>query len=109
MTAAPSAAEVHATGANHCAPGSPSGGIRIATARENRWATLAISDDGCGMSPEFIAQSLFRPFKTTKKAGLGIGMFHVKTIVEAHRGRIAVESEPGKGTTFRIWLPLAAT
>jgi len=83
--------------------------IRIATARDNQWATLAISDNGCGMSPEFIAQSLFRPFKTTKKAGLGIGMFHVKTIIEAHRGRIAVESEPGRGTTFRIWLPLAAT
>jgi putative PEP-CTERM system histidine kinase len=85
-----------------------SGEIRIETNREQDWATMAVSDTGCGMSSEFISQSLFRPFKTTKKNGLGIGMFHVKTIIEAHRGRIAVHSEPGKGTTFRIWLPLAA-
>jgi len=84
------------------------GEIRVATGREDGWATLAVTDNGCGMSPGFVAQSLFRPFKTTKKTGLGIGMFHVKTIVEAHRGRIVVQSEPGHGTIFRIWLPLVA-
>jgi signal transduction histidine kinase len=58
------------------------------------------------MTPEFMLGSLFRPFKTTKKNGIGIGMFHCKMIVEAHHGRIEVESEPGKGTAFRVLLPI---
>jgi signal transduction histidine kinase len=58
------------------------------------------------MSPAFVKASLFRPFQTTKKKGLGIGMFQSKMIVEAHQGKIQVESEPGAGTTFRVMLPL---
>jgi hypothetical protein len=57
------------------------------------------------MSKEFIERSLFRPFKSTKKQGMGIGLFQSKTIVEAHQGRIEVESEPGKGSTFKVFLP----
>jgi signal transduction histidine kinase len=67
---------------------------------------VEIEDTGCGMTPEFMARSLFKPFQTSKKNGLGIGMFHSKMIVEAHRGRIEVESAPGRGTTFRVLLPL---
>jgi signal transduction histidine kinase len=52
---------------------------------------------------------LFRPFQTTKKNGLGIGLFQSKMIVEAHQGSIQVESRPGQGTTFRILLPLRTT
>ena len=85
------------------------GRIRIQTARQNGWAVLTVSDDGCGMTPEFLRQSLFRPFQTTKKGGTGIGMFQCKMIVEAHHGRIEVESEPGKGTSFRVLLPLPQT
>jgi signal transduction histidine kinase len=58
------------------------------------------------MSAGFLKDSLFRPFQTTKKKGLGIGMFQSKMIVEAHRGSIQVKSELGVGTTFRIMLPL---
>jgi signal transduction histidine kinase len=83
-----------------------SGQVRIQTAQRNGWVTLTISDNGCGMSPEFLTRSLFRPFQTTKKNGLGIGMFQSKMIVEAHKGKIEVESELGKGTTFTISLPL---
>src|SRR5206468_11259383 len=54
----------------------------------------------------FIKHSLFRPFRSTKKKGLGIGMFQSKTIVEAHQGNIHVESELGVRTTFRVMLPL---
>jgi putative PEP-CTERM system histidine kinase len=83
----------------------PAGGsVRVATSQENGWAVLSVTDNGCGMSPDFLAQSLFRPFQTTKKNGLGIGMFQSKMIIEAHGGRIAVQSEAGKGTTFRVFL-----
>ncbi|HEX3627608.1 MAG TPA: XrtA/PEP-CTERM system histidine kinase PrsK [Verrucomicrobiae bacterium] len=79
--------------------------IRVATSQVNGWAVLSVSDRGCGMNSEFLNRSLFRPFKTTKKNGLGIGMFQSKMIIEAHRGRIEVQSETGKGTTFRVFLP----
>jgi putative PEP-CTERM system histidine kinase len=80
--------------------------IEVATDVQQRWAVLSVRDYGCGMSPEFIAKFLFRPFQTTKKTGLGIGMFHSKAIIEAHRGKIEIESELQKGTTVRIFLPL---
>lgn len=80
--------------------------IQVATTQVNGWAILSVSDNGCGMNPEFINQSLFRPFQTTKRNGLGIGMFQSKMIVEAHRGKIEVQSETGKGTTFRVLLPV---
>jgi signal transduction histidine kinase len=70
---------------------------------------MAVADNGCGMTPDFIQQSLFRPFQTTKRKGIGIGMFHCKMIVEAHRGRIEVESAPGKGTAFRVFLPVSGS
>jgi putative PEP-CTERM system histidine kinase len=82
------------------------GEVRVETSQNNGWAVLSVSDNGCGMNPEFLNQSLFRPFQTTKKNGLGIGLFQSKMIVEAHRGRIQVESQLGKGTTFRIILPI---
>jgi putative PEP-CTERM system histidine kinase len=84
----------------------PGGIIRVETSQRNGWVVLSVSDNGCGMSADFIQHSLFRPFQTTKKKGIGIGMFHSKMIVEAHRGRIEVESESGKGTAFRILLPV---
>ena len=83
------------------------GEIRVATEQKDRWIILSVSDNGCGMLKEFVENSLFHPFKTTKKQGMGIGLFHSKMIVEAHHGRIEVESEEGKGTTFRVFLPLA--
>jgi putative PEP-CTERM system histidine kinase len=82
------------------------GRIRVETRRRNGWVVLGVADNGCGMSPEFVQDRLFRPFQTTKKNGIGIGMFHCKLIVEAHRGRIEVESTPGQGTAFRVLLPL---
>ena len=66
---------------------------------------LTVSDSGCGMSSAFLKESLFRPFQSTKKNGLGIGMFQSRMVVEAHGGTIQVESEAGKGTTVRVSLP----
>jgi signal transduction histidine kinase len=82
------------------------GQVTVRTEHFDGWATLSIGDNGCGMSAGFLKDSLFRPFQTTKKKGLGIGMFQSKMIVEAHRGSIQVKSELGVGTTFRIMLPL---
>ncbi|MGO9138332.1 MAG: XrtA/PEP-CTERM system histidine kinase PrsK [Syntrophales bacterium] len=82
------------------------GQITIVTRCRDTWAEIAVRDNGCGMSKEFIKNSLFRPFQTTKKQGMGIGLYHCKTIVEAHSGRIEVESEEGVGTTFRVLLPV---
>ena len=82
------------------------GEIRVETSRENGWALLVVADTGCGMTPDFLSDSLFKPFQTTKRNGLGIGMFQVKAILEAHGGRIAAHSQLGQGTTFRVWLPI---
>jgi len=82
------------------------GKVRLATEQRDGWVILSVNDNGCGMSKEFMEQSLFRPFKTTKRQGMGIGLFQSKMIVEAHQGRIEVESEPGKGSTFKVFLPI---
>jgi putative PEP-CTERM system histidine kinase len=82
------------------------GEIHVTTHQGDGWVTLSVSDTGCGISKDFMERSLFRPFKTTKKQGMGIGLFQSKMIIEAHQGRIEVESEPSKGSTFKVFLPL---
>ena len=68
-------------------------------------AYLRCRDYGCGMSEAFTRDRLFKPFETTKKKGFGIGLYQCRNIVEAHGGRIEVESQEGRGTTFTVWLP----
>jgi PAS domain S-box-containing protein len=65
---------------------------------------LRIRDTGKGIHPE-IMENLFDPFFTTKEEGLGLGLYISKNIIEDHNGSISVDSEPGKGTAFTIWLP----
>jgi putative PEP-CTERM system histidine kinase len=84
------------------------GEIRVVTSRENGAVCLQVQDNGSGIAGDFIEHRLFRPFQTSKKNGLGIGLFQCKQIVEAHGGRIDVESETGKGTTFRVVIPVTA-
>lgn len=67
---------------------------------------ITIADDGPGMTQEFVDRELFAPFRSTKDHGLGLGMFACRETVELHGGRIQVESAPGRGTTFHIYLPL---
>lgn len=85
------------------------GRIVIATDQNENEAVLTVADNGCGMSEDFLRHSLFRPFCTTKDKGIGIGMFQAKVIVQAHQGTIRVESEPQKGATFRVVLPIPQT
>ncbi|MCP5523810.1 MAG: PEP-CTERM system histidine kinase PrsK [Verrucomicrobiales bacterium] len=83
------------------------GQIRVETTRRDGYAVVSVEDNGKGMSAEFLSRRLFRPFQTTKPKGLGIGLFQSRMIVEAHAGMIEVESELGKGTTFKVLLPLS--
>src|SRR5215472_90697 len=82
------------------------GRIRVRTEHLGDSVVLTVGDNGCGMSVAFLKDSLFHPFQSTKKEGLGIGMFQSQMIVEAHGGSIQVKSEEGKGTTFRVSLPV---
>ena len=84
----------------------PGGSIRVSTEDLGDSVVLSVADNGCGMSAAFQKDSLFSPFQSTKKNGLGIGMFQSRMIVEMHRGTIRVESETGKGTTFQVSLPV---
>jgi len=65
---------------------------------------IAVSDKGCGMTPSFIRMELFKPFRTSKSQGLGIGLYQSRKILEAHGGRFEVCSVPGSGTVFTMWL-----
>jgi putative PEP-CTERM system histidine kinase len=71
------------------------------------YAWIRVSDQGCGMSAEFLRTRLFKPFSTTKDKGLGIGLYQCRQIVKAHGGRIDVQSEVGKGSIFTVMLPKA--
>lgn len=82
------------------------GFTKVITRTDGESVVFSVSDNGPGISREFIENSIFQPFKSTKRKGLGIGLYQCKTIVEAHNGRIEVESELGAGTTFSVYLPV---
>jgi putative PEP-CTERM system histidine kinase len=82
------------------------GPIRLVTEHSEGCVVLSVLDNGCGMSRDFVQRALFLPFQTTKLQGSGIGLYQSKMIVEAHKGKIEVESEEGRGSTFRVILPV---
>jgi signal transduction histidine kinase len=93
--------------ANACDAIAGEGTIRIATRRENGQVRISVSDDGAGI-PEDALGRIFDPFFTTKPQGqgTGLGLSITHGIVEDHAGRIDVESEAGRGTTFTVRLPV---
>ena len=84
------------------------GRIVVHTEARGGRVVLSVADNGCGMSETFVRESLFQPFRSTKKHGLGIGMYQSRMVVEAHGGAIQVETAPGRGTTFLVSLPAEA-
>ncbi len=82
------------------------GRIHVGTEHRGERIVLSVLDNGCGMSPAFVKESLFRPFQSTKKKGIGIGLFQSRAIVHAHGGGIEVESQVGKGTMFLVRFPV---
>jgi len=82
--------------------------ILVAGADGSREAVIEVSDSGRGMSEEFIRTKLFKPFSTTKKGGLGVGLAQCRGIVEAHGGTIDARSRMGEGTVFTVRVPAGA-
>jgi signal transduction histidine kinase len=84
----------------------PDGGELTIIAREkDGFLELEVADTGSGI-PEEIRDKIFDPLFTTRAKGIGLGLAVCKSIIERHQGNIEVESQLGKGTTFRIKLPL---
>ena len=81
------------------------GTLTLQTGENSDGVWVSVADTGGGIPQEQINR-IFEPFYTTKKKGSGLGLMIVQRIVRAHNGRIELESNVGKGTTFRVWLPL---
>jgi putative PEP-CTERM system histidine kinase len=81
------------------------GVVEVETGTCEDTAFIRVKDNGCGMTQDFIDNHLFRPFRTTKEKGLGIGLYQCKQIIEAHGGRCEAESSIGKGSVFTVYLP----
>jgi signal transduction histidine kinase len=94
----------------------PEGGQLVVTTSLNsdsgeplgpRWAAVSFKDTGVGIPEEHLGR-IFEPLFTTKTKGIGLGLAVTRTLLEGHEGTIEVESQVGKGTTFRVRLPISA-
>lgn len=92
--------------ANAAAAGGEPEPVRILLRHEARRALIDIVDAGPGMTPEFVRDELFRPFRTSKAEGSGIGAYQARELVRGAGGDLVVLSRPGEGTTMRLILPL---
>ncbi len=84
----------------------PGGAVTVKTRAAAGTAEVSVIDRGAGIDPKHL-ESIFNPFFTTKPQGVGLGLAIVSKIVDEHGGKIAVESEPGKGSVFRVLLPMS--
>ncbi|MGB5571439.1 MAG: ATP-binding protein, partial [Sedimenticolaceae bacterium] len=86
----------------------PEGEIELVLRVSGDQAIVEVRDSGSGMDAEFIKSRLFRPFDSTKGlTGMGIGAYECREVIVALGGQVVVESTPGKGTVFRVMLPIA--
>jgi C4-dicarboxylate-specific signal transduction histidine kinase len=72
---------------------------------ENQKVFFSVADTGTGMTADFIEKRLYHPFATTKKKGVGLGLYTCREVVQANGGSLEVDSREGAGTTFRVVLP----
>ena len=86
--------------------GQPDAHLALGLAHAEGWAVITVRDNGPGISPDRLPH-IFEPFFSSKGTGMGLGLAICREIIEGHDGRIEVRSEPGRGTTFRICLPLS--
>jgi putative PEP-CTERM system histidine kinase len=83
--------------------------VQVVAVAEHGRVRIDVIDQGSGMTREFIRDELFKPFVSTKESGFGLGAFEALQIAQTAGGAIDVASEPGKGSSFTLWLPLADT
>jgi len=83
----------------------PHATITVKTRQKDDVIEIAVIDRGSGIDPKHI-ENIFNPFFTTKREGVGLGLAIVNKIIDEHGGRMTVESEPGQGSVFRVYLPL---
>jgi len=91
---------------NACEFTDPGGEVSVNLTQAGEFAVIAVQDTGRGISPAD-QKKIFQLFFTTRSGGSGIGLANAFRFVQLHEGRIEFESEPGRGTTFRVELPLA--
>ncbi len=84
------------------------GELRITCEIQANWFVIRIADNGVGISPDHLSR-LFEPYFTSKRNGLGLGLSSTLNIVQAHQGKIEVDSVPGHGSSFAILLPCLST
>jgi putative PEP-CTERM system histidine kinase len=82
------------------------GRVTVRLSRAGEAVQVEVSDTGCGMSADFIRERLFKPFDSTKSAGMGIGAFESREYIHQLGGQLQVRSQPDQGTTFTVSLPL---
>ena len=80
------------------------GKVEVTVSQHDDTITTSIRDTGCGIPPDRL-ESMFRPFQTTKENGLGIGLYHTRSIIEVHGGEVRIKSQLNAGTTVEIDLP----
>lgn len=85
----------------------PGGTVTVKTRLAEQEAEISVIDRGSGIEQQHL-ENIFNPFFTTKQEGVGLGLAIVSKIVDEHGGKIAVESEPGSGSVFRLYLPVTA-
>ncbi|MDO9368545.1 MAG: PEP-CTERM system histidine kinase PrsK [Sphingopyxis sp.] len=81
--------------------------VQVVAVAEQTRVRIDVIDQGVGMTRSFIRDELFKPFVSTKDSGFGLGAFEALQIAQAMGGSIEVASEPGKGSNFTLWFPLA--
>ncbi len=85
---------------------SPVAPIAVRVGHDSETVVVEIEDSGSGMSEDFVHGELFKPFRSTKVGGYGLGAYEAREIVRSHGGRLDVTSKLGEGSVFRVMLPL---